>query len=115
MGSLRTLGRGQEWQSGWWCCYHRGPRLYGSLPLTGELSGPQLSHVQLTSSLTNIIKADKGTQTQERLQSAAWSVKLLDVVAELLETEGPEERVKLCFVLGKLRTLRPETCSRQLP
>ena len=31
------------------------------------------------------------------------SLRLLDVIAKLLKTEGMEERVKLCFILGRQR------------
>jgi hypothetical protein len=52
-------------------------------------------------SLTNIIKAEKGQQTSERIKSAVLSMRLLDEIAALLASEGLEERVKLCFVLGE--------------
>ena len=53
--------------------------------------------------MTNIIKADKGHQTPERIKSAVLSMRLLDEIAALLASEGLEERVKLCFVLGAQR------------
>jgi hypothetical protein len=51
-------------------------------------------------SLTNIIKADKGSRTSERVRSTVLNLQLLDVVVKLLRSEATEERVKLCFVLG---------------
>lgn len=51
-------------------------------------------------SLTNIIKADKGLRTYERVRSTVMNLQLLDVIVKLLRSEGLEERVKLCFMLG---------------
>lgn len=52
-------------------------------------------------SLTNVIKADKGSRAYERVRSTVMNLQLLDVIVKLLRREGLEERVKLCFVLGE--------------
>jgi hypothetical protein len=53
-------------------------------------------------SLTNVIKADKGSQTSERVRSTVMNLQLLENVVKLLVGEALEEKVKLCFVLGAL-------------
>lgn len=52
-------------------------------------------------SLTNILKADKGYHVRDRLSLNRTNGNLLNVIVKLLRTEAVEERVKLCFVLGE--------------
>ncbi|ORY26906.1 armadillo-type protein, partial [Naematelia encephala] len=54
------------------------------------------------SCLTNIMRADKGSKTHDRVRSTVINLQLLMVIAKLLRSEGPEDRVKLCFVLAAL-------------
>ncbi|RSH90252.1 hypothetical protein EHS25_001586 [Saitozyma podzolica] len=65
-------------------------------------SGPTSARIAAASCLTNIIKADKGSRTSERVRSTVLNLQLLDVVVKLLRSEATEERVKLCFVLAAL-------------
>ena len=56
-------------------------------------------------SLTNLIKADKGTKTSDRVRTTILKHQLLEATNRLFQTEGLEERVKLCFVLGKFGSM----------
>ncbi len=60
----------------------------------------QLFLAFLTISLANIVKADKG-RPSDRVRSTVLNLQLLEVIVKLLGGEGAEERVRLCFILGK--------------
>jgi hypothetical protein len=69
-------------------------------------TGPPGVRIAVASCLTNILKADKGRErehTRERVQFSLTSTRLLGVIIKLGRTEGVEERVKLCFILGGYR------------
>ncbi|WRT65023.1 uncharacterized protein IL334_001964 [Kwoniella shivajii] len=71
--------------------------------LTGlVLSGHTNVRIAAASCLTNIIKADKGSRTSDRIRSTVINYQLLDEIIKLLQTEGIEERIKLCFILAAL-------------
>ena len=58
--------------------------------------------IAAASCLTNIVKADKGSKTAERVRSTVMNLQILVGIISLLRSEGMEEKVKLCFILGKL-------------
>ncbi|WWC67683.1 uncharacterized protein I206_101595 [Kwoniella pini CBS 10737] len=71
--------------------------------LTGLVgSGPTNVRIAAASCLTNIIKADKGIRTSDRIRSTVINYQLLEEIVKLLQSEGPEERIKLCFILAAL-------------
>nr|XP_018265756.1 uncharacterized protein I303_02129 [Kwoniella dejecticola CBS 10117]OBR87914.1 hypothetical protein I303_02129 [Kwoniella dejecticola CBS 10117] len=71
--------------------------------LTGlVIAGPTIVRIAAASCLTNIIKADRGTRTSDRIRSTVINYQLLEEIVKLLQSEGPEERVKLCFILAAL-------------
>lgn len=65
-------------------------------------TGTSSVRIAVASCLTNIIKADKGGHMRDRVSDRLTNRNLLDVIIKLLRTEEIEERVKLCFVLGRL-------------
>ncbi|WWD00304.1 hypothetical protein V866_007215 [Kwoniella sp. B9012] len=65
-------------------------------------SGPANTRIAAASCLTNVIKADKGIRPTDRLRSTAINYQLLDEIIKLLQSEGMEERIKLCFILAAL-------------
>lgn len=52
-------------------------------------------------SLVNLLKADSGQRSTQRVRSTILLLQLLDIVAGLFDADGLEDRIKLCFVLGK--------------
>lgn len=48
-----------------------------------------------------MIKADAPHNTLRQVRWAILGTELLGVMGKLLKTEGLEDRVKLCFILGK--------------
>ncbi|WVF70073.1 hypothetical protein IAT40_004860 [Kwoniella sp. CBS 6097] len=82
-------------------------------------SGPINVRIAAASCLTNILKADKSTRPTERIGLTVISLKLLEEVIKLLQTEGLEERVRLCFILASLvaddATLQKSAAERCCP
>ncbi|WVQ97812.1 hypothetical protein IAU59_004927 [Kwoniella sp. CBS 9459] len=82
-------------------------------------SGPINVRIAAASCLTNILKADKRTKPTERIGSTVISLKLLEEVIKLLQTEKLEERVRLCFILAALvaddATLQKSAAERCCP
>ncbi|WWC87229.1 uncharacterized protein L201_002117 [Kwoniella dendrophila CBS 6074] len=66
------------------------------------MTGPTSVRIAAASCLTNVIKADRGTRASDRIRSTVINYRLLDEIIKLLQTEGSEERVKLCFILAAL-------------
>ncbi|WVR04430.1 hypothetical protein IAU60_001433 [Kwoniella sp. DSM 27419] len=64
--------------------------------------GPASVRTAAASCLTNILKADKGLRTLDRVRSTVINLQLLEEVTKLLSTDNPEERVRLCFILAAL-------------
>ncbi|OCF37579.1 hypothetical protein I316_00705 [Kwoniella heveanensis BCC8398] len=65
-------------------------------------SGPITVRIAAASCLTNILKADKSSKPTERIGLTVISLKLLEEVIKLLQTESLEERMRLCFILAAL-------------
>ncbi|WVW78739.1 hypothetical protein I302_100699 [Kwoniella bestiolae CBS 10118] len=65
-------------------------------------NGPANTRIAAASCLTNIIKADKGMRTIDRSKLTAINYRLLEEIVTLLQSEGMEERIKLCFILAAL-------------
>lgn len=64
-------------------------------------TGPPGVRIAVAGCLTSIIKAEKTPLARDRVALSLTNVNLLTTIIKLLRTEAIEERVKLCFVLGR--------------
>ncbi|ORX34369.1 armadillo-type protein [Kockovaella imperatae] len=76
----------------------------GTVPILVDLLRSNFTSVRIAAAacLTNLVKAEKGSRSVERIRSAVMTLQILVGVVGLLRSEGLEEKVKLCFILAAL-------------